>query len=188
MLPALVQTCQSLYCIFCYRQAYSGRISKNNPFFLDQIAFFCYFSGAMARKRQQITVGFVALGCPKNVVDSERMLAEIAEAGLLINAEPDNADVIVINTCGFIEPAKAESLAAIRHAVDCKLTGTVKKVIVAGCLSERLGRELFHQAKGIDAVIGLGQRDNIAKIIKTIFSFGRPSAYLGPPSPTRSRA
>jgi ribosomal protein S12 methylthiotransferase len=140
----------------------------------------------MARKRQQITVGFIALGCPKNVVDSERMLAEIAEAGLLITAEPDNADVVVVNTCGFIEPATAESLSAIRHAVDCKLTGTVKKVIVAGCLCERLGRELFHQAKGIDAVIGLSQRDNIARIIKKLFSSGWPSAYLDQASPRRA--
>ena len=140
----------------------------------------------MARQRQQITVGFVALGCPKNVVDSERMLAEIAEAGLLISAEPDNADVVVVNTCGFIEPATAESLAAVKHAVDCKLAGTVKKVIVAGCLCERLGQELFSQAEGIDAVIGLGQRDNIAKIIKELFSSGRPGVYMDPAPPKRA--
>ena len=133
----------------------------------------------MARKKQKsVTVGFVSLGCPKNVVDSERMLAEIAQAGFIITAEPDNADVVVINTCGFIAPAKAESLEAIRHAVGCKLNGTVKKVIVAGCLSERLGEKLFNQADGIDAVIGLGQRDNIARTIKKTLSSGQPAAYL----------
>ena len=142
----------------------------------------------MARNEQRITVGFIALGCPKNVVDSERMLAEIAEAGLLITAEPDNADVVVINTCGFIAPARDESLEAIKRALDCKLTGSVKKVIVAGCLCERLGRELFHQAEGIDAVVGLGQRDYIAEIIKKTFSFGRPAAYLDqPPSAISDR-
>ena len=133
----------------------------------------------MARKKlKPITVGLVALGCPKNVIDSERMLAEIAEAGLLITAEPNKADVVVVNTCGFIAPAEAESLEAIKHAVDCKLSGNVKKVIVAGCLCERLGPELLKKANGIDAVIGLGQRDNIAKIIKNIFSSGRKNTYL----------
>ncbi len=132
----------------------------------------------MARKKQKITVGFIALGCPKNVVDSERMLAEIAQAGFMITAEPDNADVIVINTCGFIAPAKAESLEAIKHAVDRKCSGPVKKVIVAGCLPEREGQQLFGQVDGIDAVVGLGQRDNIARIIKKTLSCGQPATYL----------
>lgn len=138
----------------------------------------------MARKKQKpISVSFIALGCPKNVVDSERMLAEIAQAGLVITAEPDNAEVIVVNTCGFIAPATAESLEAIKHAVDCKLSDSVKKVIVAGCLSERLGRELFDRAKGIDAIVGLSQRDNIARIIKDVYSSNRLShVYLDEPS------
>ncbi len=144
------------------------------PFLGDKSRFFVYFVefflGFMARKRQQITVGFVALGCPKNVVDSERMLAEIAQAGLAITTETDNADVVVINTCGFIAPAKAESLEAIRQAVQCKRAGKVKKVLVAGCLSERMGEEIFKEVDGIDAVIGLEQRDKIAEIIKKISS------------------
>jgi len=134
----------------------------------------------MPRKKHKITVGFIALGCPKNLVDSERMLAEIAEAGFLITAEPDNADVVVINTCCFIAPAKAESLEVIRHFVDRKLSPPrrVKKVIVAGCLPERAGRQLFNQVDGIDAVVGLGQRDNIAGIIRKTLSCGQPTAYL----------
>jgi len=133
----------------------------------------------MAKKsRKPITVGFYALGCPKNIVDSEKMLAEIAQAHLLITDEPDNADVVVINTCGFIAPAKTEALEAIKHAVNCKARGTVKKVIVAGCLPERLGTELFNQADGIDAIVGLGQRDNIARIIKKTIRSGKPAAYL----------
>jgi len=126
----------------------------------------------MGKKRQEITVGFVSLGCPKNVVDSERMLAEIVQAGFPITNETDNADVVVVNTCGFIAPAEAESLEAIKHAVDCKLNGAVKKVVVAGCLGERLGSELSEKIDGIDAVVGLSQRDNIAKIIEKIFSSG----------------
>lgn len=134
----------------------------------------------MAKKRgKNITVGFVALGCPKNIVDSEKMLAEIVQSGLLITAEPENADVVVINTCGFIEPAKAEALQAICHAVDCKARGTVKKVIVAGCLSQRLGRQLFDQVPGIDAVVGLGHRDDISLIIKRTLCCEQRLAYLG---------
>ena len=74
----------------------------------------------MARKKHRITVGFVSLGCPKNTVDSERMLAEIAQAGFVITPESYNADVVVINTCAFIAPAQAESLEVIQEALACK--------------------------------------------------------------------
>ncbi|MHC4074817.1 MAG: 30S ribosomal protein S12 methylthiotransferase RimO [Planctomycetota bacterium] len=136
----------------------------------------------MAKKKNKttaVTVGFIALGCPKNVVDSERMLAEITQSGLLITAEPEQADVVVINTCGFIAPAKAEALEAIRQAADWKSKpAAVKKVIVAGCLAERLGSDLFKQVQGIDAIVGLGQRDDIAEIIKKTIHSHKPKAYL----------
>ncbi len=136
----------------------------------------------MQKNKQKVTVGFISLGCPKNSVDSERMLAEIAEAGYLITAEPDTADVVVINTCCFIAPAKAESLEAIRHAVKQKLSGKVKKIIVTGCLPQREGEQLFSQVNGIDALVGLGQRDNIAGIIKKTLSRKQASAYLHQPA------
>jgi ribosomal protein S12 methylthiotransferase len=132
----------------------------------------------MKKNKQKVTVGFISLGCPKNSVDSERMLAEIAEAGFVITAEPDTADVVVINTCGFIAPAKAESLETIRHTVKHKLSGAVKKVIVTGCLPEREGEQLLNQVEGIDAIIGLGQRDNIVGIIRKTLSHRHPAAYL----------
>ncbi|MHC4482478.1 MAG: 30S ribosomal protein S12 methylthiotransferase RimO [Planctomycetota bacterium] len=133
----------------------------------------------MTRKKQnRASVGFVALGCPKNMVDSEKMLAEIAQAEYPITAEPEDADVVVINTCGFIAPAKAEALEEIEHAVHCKRNGAVKKVIVAGCLPERLGKELFNQADGIDAIVGLGQREEIARIIKKTLASNGIAAYL----------
>jgi ribosomal protein S12 methylthiotransferase len=132
----------------------------------------------MKKKLQKVTVGFISLGCPKNSVDSERMLAQIAEAGFAITAEPETADIVVINTCGFIAPAKTESIEAIRNAISHKLSGTVKKVIVAGCLPQREGQQLLNQVDGIDAIIGLGQRDNIAEIINKTFSSKQSSAYL----------
>ena len=143
----------------------------------------------MEKKNSEITVGFVSLGCPKNVVDSERMLAEIAQAGFPITTEPDNADVVVINTCGFIAPARIESLDAIRSAVDCKRLGTVKKIIVAGCLGQRMGQKIFDQVDGIDTVVSLAQRDNVAKIIEKIFSSEKypafPTSDHHPLSPSR---
>ena len=116
-------------------------------------------------KKRSVTVGFVALGCPKNMVDSESMLARIGQADYILSPDPDNADVCVINTCGFIAPAKEEALEAIRQAVAQKKAGCIKKIVVAGCLSERMGETLADEVPGIDAVVGLGQRDHIAEII-----------------------
>ena len=116
-------------------------------------------------QNQVATVGFVALGCPKNIVDSEVMLAQIGQAGFVLSGDPDRADVVVINTCGFIAPAKAEAISAIRQAVNQKRRGHVRKVVVAGCLSERMGEVLRQEVKGIDAIVGLDQRDRIAEIV-----------------------
>lgn len=132
----------------------------------------------MDKENKTLTVGFVALGCPKNIVDSEKMLAEIIEAGFLISSEPEDADVVVINTCGFIAPAKAEAIEAIQEAVECKNKGHVKKVIVAGCLAERIGEKLFEQVDGIDAIVGLGQRNNIGQIISETISSKTPKTFL----------
>lgn len=133
----------------------------------------------MAQKKQNsATIGFVALGCPKNIIDSEKMLADFARAGFLISEDPDNADVVVINTCGFIAPAKEEALEAINNAIHRKKRGIVKKVIVAGCLAERLGRQLFQEIDGVDAIVGLGRRDGIAQIVEKTLHSGLPAAFL----------
>ena len=100
------------------------------------------------------------------MVDSEVMLARIGQGGFVLSDNPDNADVVVINTCGFIAPAKEEALDAIRNAVTQKKKKHVRKVIVAGCLSERMGQGLLDEIEGIDAVIGLSERDRIAEIIQ----------------------
>ncbi|MHC4212876.1 MAG: 30S ribosomal protein S12 methylthiotransferase RimO [Planctomycetota bacterium] len=130
------------------------------------------------RKQKPLTVGFIALGCPKNVVDSERMLAEIAQAGLIISSQADNVDVVIVNTCGFIEPAKQEAFEAIEQAVSWKHQSKVKKVIVTGCLSQRLGEELLDKIDGIDAVVGLGDRDQIVNIIGQSIKSDSPKVYL----------
>ena len=135
----------------------------------------------MGRKDDKaVTVGFVALGCPKNVVDSEKMLADIGRAGFVLTGDADNADVVVINTCAFIEPAKQEAIEAIRQAVKQKEKGEVRKIIVAGCLPQRMGAELLNEVEGIDAVVTLAQRDRIGLIIaETMKSPKRSAIDLG---------
>jgi len=135
----------------------------------------------MGRKNKQklVSVGFVALGCPKNMVDSEKMLANIGASGFIISADVDNADVVVINTCGFIKPAKEEAIEAITAGVRQKKKGKVQKVVVAGCLSQRMGKALAEEVKGIDAIVGLGAREKIGKIItKTLSADKIQSPFL----------
>ena len=131
------------------------------------------------RRSKEIAVGFITLGCPKNTVDSERMLAEIVQAGFIIAEEPGEADVIVVNTCGFIRPAKEEAIETLREAIGYKKRGRVKKVIAAGCLCERMGAPLlFKEVEGLDAIAGLGQRDNIVQIIRDAIGSQEQRAYM----------
>ena len=132
-----------------------------------------YFGGM---KKHQNTarprVGFISLGCPKNTVDSEKMLAIIGEAGFVITHDTANADVVVINTCGFIRTAKDEALDTIGEALELKRRHRVRKVIVAGCLPQRMGKALLDEAPGIDAIVGLEDRDEIAQVITRVLTEG----------------
>ena len=83
------------------------------------------------------TIAFVSLGCPKNLVDSERMLGLLANDGLTVTADAEDADAIVINTCGFLEASKVESLEEIHRAIELKEHGKCRRVVVAGCLVQR---------------------------------------------------
>jgi len=111
------------------------------------------------------TFAFVSLGCPKNLVDSERMLGKLAQDGYVPTAEADGADVVVINTCGFIEPARQESLGVIREMLALKEQGRVGAVVVAGCLAERKREELLQEVPGIDHLVGVFGRDEIAQVV-----------------------
>ncbi|MEN6577554.1 MAG: 30S ribosomal protein S12 methylthiotransferase RimO [Phycisphaerales bacterium] len=136
------------------------------------------------KKANPVTVGFIALGCPKNMVDSERMLAEIVQAGFLLAAEPERADVVIVNTCGFIEPARIESIEAVQQAITNKKIGNVRKVIVTGCLSQRLGELLLHEVAGVDAIVGLEYRDAIVRVIRDALGSDGPLVFHGPTSDT----
>ena len=130
------------------------------------------------KHKDSVRVGFIALGCPKNIVDSEKMLGEIAQSGFIITARVEQADIVVINTCGFIAPAKEEAFEAIKEAVGLKRKGKVKKVIVAGCLPERIKEDIFRQVNGVDAIVGLGGRDDIGKIINKVLNDNKVFNFL----------
>ncbi len=102
-------------------------------------------------------VGFVSLGCPKNLVDSEVMMGQLKAAGYEITNNADEADTVVVNTCGFIESAKAESVEAILEATGAKANGITKRVIVAGCLVERYRDDLMKELPEVDAFIGTNE-------------------------------
>ena len=102
-------------------------------------------------------VGFVSLGCPKNLVDSEVMMGQLKLAGYEITADASEAETIVVNTCGFIESAKAESIEAILEATSAKANGKAQRVIVAGCLVERYRDDLMKELPEVDAFIGTNE-------------------------------
>lgn len=102
-------------------------------------------------------VGFVSLGCPKNLVDSEVMMGTLEQAGWEITNNADDADTVVVNTCGFIESAKQESIDAILEATGLKAEGKAKRVVVAGCLVERYRDDLMKELPEVDAFIGTNE-------------------------------
>src|SRR3954449_55966 len=98
---------------------------------------------------------FISLGCPKNTVDSERMLGKLAQDGYALQPGADGADVVIVNTCGFIEPARQESLAVIREMLELKRAGKVGAVVVAGCLAERKKDDLLNEVPDVDHIVGV---------------------------------
>src|SRR5437762_8458901 len=108
-----------------------------------------------------LKVGFVSLGCPKNLVDSEVMMGQLVARGHELTAHPHQADVLVVNTCSFIDPAKKESVDTILEMAEYKKTGRAKKLIVAGCLVERYRGDIRQQMPEVDALIGTNELDAI---------------------------
>src|SRR3954451_6219158 len=122
-------------------------------------------SSFMAEK----TFAFVSLGCPKNLVDSERMLGKLAQAGFQLTPDPRDdgggADVVVVNTCGFIEPARQESLGVIREMLELKRQGKVGAVVVGGCLAERKKDDVLLEVPEVDHIVGVFGREEIARVV-----------------------
>ncbi|MCB1066502.1 MAG: MiaB/RimO family radical SAM methylthiotransferase, partial [Verrucomicrobiae bacterium] len=115
------------------------------------------------------TVGLISLGCAKNLIDSEIMIGHLQQAGMMMTPEPELADVLIINTCSFIDQAKKESVDTILGAVDDRESSRQRqKIIVAGCLSQRFSKELPDLMPEVDAFIGLDQITSVAPLIQSL--------------------
>ena len=101
-------------------------------------------------------VALISLGCPKNLVNSEQMLYLLCESGMEIVPEPEEADAVIVNTCGFIESAKSEAIDTIIEMGELKKSGGLKSIIVTGCLAQRYRDEIMKELPEIDSVLGTG--------------------------------
>jgi ribosomal protein S12 methylthiotransferase len=132
------------------------------------------------------TYAFIALGCPKNTVDSERMLGKLAQDGYTLVPDADGADVVVVNTCGFIEPARQESLAVIHEMLRLKEQGRVGAVVVAGCLAERKKEDLLQEVPGVDHIVGVFGREEITQVVDRAVGQRLEQRALFRPAPVRA--
>jgi ribosomal protein S12 methylthiotransferase len=119
-------------------------------------------------------VSFVSLGCAKNLVDSEVLLGHLAKGGFDLCADYKQSDVVVVNTCGFLASSEQESMDTIESMVDLKGKGRLKAVVVAGCLPQRYGAAFEKRLHGVDAVLGITNREKIADVCSTILEKTRP--------------
>ncbi|HWW22127.1 MAG TPA: 30S ribosomal protein S12 methylthiotransferase RimO [Steroidobacteraceae bacterium] len=133
------------------------------------------------------TYAFVSLGCPKNLVDSERMLGRLAQEGYALVPDADGADVVVVNTCGFIEPARQESLGVIREMLALKQQGRVGAVVVAGCLAERKKDDLLAEVPEVDHIVGVFGREEITQVVDRVLSQRLEQRSLFRPAPVRAQ-
>ncbi len=128
-------------------------------------------------KNMSYNVGFISLGCPKNQVDAELMLSKIETAGYNIVDVAYEADVVIVNTCGFVEDAKKEAIDNILEMAEMKNDGTIQKIIVTGCLAERYKDEIFNEIPEVDAVLGLGGNTDIVSVIESVLDGETVASY-----------
>jgi ribosomal protein S12 methylthiotransferase len=123
-------------------------------------------------------IGFVSLGCPKNLVDSEVMMGQLKKHGYELTTEREAADVIVVNTCGFIQSAKEESINTILEMAGLKDQGNLKRLVVAGCLVERYRRDLLNQLPEVDAVLGTSEIEKIVAAVDPAAVAAEDAAFV----------
>ncbi len=132
------------------------------------------------------TYAFVSLGCPKNLVDTERMLGLLQLDGYQLIDDPDGADFVVVNTCGFIEQAREESFSAIDEMLALKRQGKTRGVIVSGCLAERQKEDLLQQRPDIDSLVGVFGREEITKVADRLVGRLEEQRSVFRPAPIRA--
>lgn len=123
------------------------------------------------------SVGLVNLGCPKNQVDAELMLAILRKAGYELKRDAGEADVAIVNTCGFIDAAKQESIGEILELAKKKAEGRVKAIVVTGCLAERYREQILRELPEVDAVAGIGANSNIAQVVRQALGGGKTELF-----------
>lgn len=126
-------------------------------------------------QKHDIRVGLVSLGCAKNQVDAEIMAGELTEAGYIITPQPEQAQIIVINTCGFIDEAKQEAIDTILEMAEYKKSGSCKALIVTGCLAQRYFTEIQESLPEVDGIVGIGGFKNICDAVRSVYA---GEAYL----------
>ena len=124
---------------------------------------------------KNLSVGMISLGCVKNRVDSEQMLSQLREAGCVITHEPKDADILIVNTCGFIAPAKEESIDAILEMAEYKKTGRCQILCVTGCLAQRYEKDLLSGIPEIDCLLGVSQYAHLTDYLKSALQGERPA-------------
>lgn len=126
-----------------------------------------------------LKVGMISLGCPKNQVDAEIMLNTLVADGYTLCADENECDVIIVNTCGFIGDAKQEAINTIIELGELKQTGKLKKIVVTGCLAQRYSEQILSELPEVDAVVGLGENVNIAKVVECVAKDTAPFCLRG---------
>jgi ribosomal protein S12 methylthiotransferase len=134
------------------------------------------------KSSRSIKVGFVSLGCAKNLVDSEVMLGSLARDGMEVTERTEDADVVIVNTCGFIEASKQESINAILKANELRETGNCKALIMAGCLTQRYPKELRAELPEVDAIVGLNEVPRIGEIVREVLDKHSSGVYWSGPA------
>ncbi len=124
-------------------------------------------------------VSFISLGCAKNQVNCEQMMALCAEAGYSIQAQPEGCDVVVVNTCGFLASACEEAIENILEMAELKKAGQVKKILVTGCMTQRYKEDIFHELPEVDGLLGTGSYCDIATAIAEVMEKGEKPCHLG---------
>ena len=125
--------------------------------------------GTTERRAEPARIGVISLGCPKNLVDTEVLLGRIA-VDHIVCGDPADADIVIVNTCGFIDQARDESLSVIREMMEWKEAGRIKGVVVAGCLAQRWGEKIRDEIPGVDAVLGMAEYDQIGAVLEGVLS------------------
>ena len=125
---------------------------------------------------QGLNIGMISLGCVKNRVDSEQMLGQLRAAGANITSRPQEADILIVNTCGFIASAKEESIDAILEMAQYKQTGRCRVLCVTGCLAQRYEKDLLAEIPEIDCLLGVSQYGDLQAHLENALQGARPVA------------